>query len=272
MPARINIISGVSVGKTFWVEQPVLRIGGRPDVDLCVPSAELAEHVATVEYQDGDYVVYNRSTTSIRVSGTEIAPGRSAVWSRNGELELGDHTVLQLELTGDGSPSVRPVERNLEVDYGLDKEVEAAADEGQAETVAESKASSGSLLKTMGQLAVILFCFSAVGAIVYSEFLGPDEPAGPSGTLLDINSVLVNLSKAAKQASADGNQAQREQLENWLRRLQGAEMSRLRGDTAESRRLYESLRSELLRRQAWLGKSRTSAEEDLLSYVLFRLS
>jgi len=102
------IIRGVSAGASSWLEEPVLRIGSHADVDLCIPSAELEAHVATVEYGDGSYVVYNRARTSIRVHGNDVVPGGSAVWSHNAELELGDDTVLQLVLTGDGAPSPRP--------------------------------------------------------------------------------------------------------------------------------------------------------------------
>jgi hypothetical protein len=270
MPAKINIIRGVSAGASHWLERPVLRIGSHPDVDLCVPSADLDEHVATVEYRDGTYVIYNRAATSIRLDGHDLAPGGSAVWSHNAQLDLGGDTTLQLELTGDGLPSPRPVKRRDDADYDDANDVEAAtAGTAASQTVATSGSAKESSLKMIGQVAVILFCFLAMGVIVYSQFVNPAEPAGLSGTIPDINKLLESLSTAVNKPQSDGD---RQQIENLLRMLKQAEFSRLRGDTREARRLFESLRSQLLRRQSLLDASHAPEEADLLTYVLHRLS
>jgi len=80
MPASVRVESGISAGTKYWIDRAVLRVGSDPQCDICLPSAELAPHALTLEFRDGNYRAYNRSSSPVSVGGSLVQPGASAVW------------------------------------------------------------------------------------------------------------------------------------------------------------------------------------------------
>src|SRR5262245_60944880 len=61
MPAKIVVKSGAAAKQVFPIEEELVRIGSDPTCELVLPDANLAPHAATLEFLDGNYIVYNRS-------------------------------------------------------------------------------------------------------------------------------------------------------------------------------------------------------------------
>lgn len=254
MSATIRIESGISAGTDCWIDRPVLRIGSDPQCDVCLPSAELAPHALTIEFRDGNYRVYNRSSSPVVVGAGPVKPGANEIWHGNETIQLPGGLQLALYVDGDPRPSPRPESLTDSGDGYVNPAaaVPAATDDNADTTdVPTAKKSSG----TMVQMAVIGIC--ALASVGFLLLRGEGEATVANRPSFD----------AIVQASLSKDEPHRADV----RRLQYAEAAVVRGNYSLARERFLKLRDQLIKRIDSLPEDSRADAEQILSYVEYRL-
>lgn len=252
MPASIRVESGISAGTSFWIDRPVLRIGSDPQCEISLPMSDLAPHALTLEFRDGSYRAYNRSSTPVTVGNTLVQPGAIGIWGEDQAAQLAGGLRLVLEVDSDPRPCPRPEVR-------IDEEFSQVASAGQPEAAGpsvgggEKKKSSSTLM----QLGVIGMCILAMAAFLT---MGPGEdPVAAQRPTFD-GIVEVSL----KKDKADPARV-------LLPRLQYAQSALIRGNTKQARTQFLKLRDQLVRQIDSLPADGREDSQRMLDYVEYRL-
>lgn len=261
MAARIIVVSGVSSGRSHWIDRFVLRVGSHPDTDVCLPSAELANHALTLEFRDGTYRVYNRSEQPIVVNGREVDAGGNAVWNGGEELQLPGDTRLLLETSGDGAPAAAPAVTPYEPPETAEEAVETEDQPGQPPE--EHSTPSGWSPKELVQIGVIVVCFLGIGGVLGLKVLAPES----TGAQVEVPEFSQIIPDGWSEFESTGNV----ELQSLITRLQQAEAARVRGDTELARQRFSGLRDTLVRRQQADQNFATKTEEPMYRYVRHQL-
>jgi hypothetical protein len=258
MPASIRVDSGISAGSSYWIERAVLRVGSDPQADICLPSADLAPHALTLEFHDGIYRVYNRSTSPVTVGSTIVQPGANAVWSADATIRLPGDLRIALEVDGDPRPTPRADSRDDEgFGDGASTLPMGAAAADAATDEAAAKKSKGSLM----QMAVIGVCVLAMAAMLLLKNAGGGESSAAADRPTFNELVTESNSKdPAHQAI--------------VRRLQFAQAAIVRFGYDGNKHAHERfslLRDHLVSHVDSLSGDAKKDAERVLSYVEYRL-
>jgi hypothetical protein len=272
MPARINVVSGVSEGQTVWISQEVVRIGSGTGMDICIPSARVAERTATLEYRDGEYLVYNRTEEDLQLAGRNLEPRGVAAWPPGEQLMLPGDVRLLLEV--EGTPEPAPAPQGSSSSRAILEELarEAEQDDSDGEEPATETGSPSRWRNVSPKLIVqwilIVCCVLGIVAAIKVKYFPTQTTGGDEGQpevkLADIGGKLDD----PKIAYDNG-------LLVLFRDLKLAESLRLRaGESSEARRELRRIRDELLRRENSRnpGESAEEAERLMLQYVTDRLA
>jgi len=251
MSASIRIQSGISAGTSFWIDRSVLRIGSDPQCEICLPSAELSPHAATVEFRAGKYRVYNRGSAPIIVGVTSLSSGAHDIWEENVIVQLPGNLRLVLEMDGDPQPCPRHESRRID-DFAEQEHV-SATDTGSPTAVATppKKASN-----TLVQLAVIAVC--VVGMVTFLTMGGGQETTSPQ---------QPSFEEIVDKLLAAGNSAR-----PLLQRLQYAQAALVRGHNLQAKQRFLDLRDRLIRQTQAKPLGDQHHAQLALEYVEFRLS
>ena len=255
MPATIRIESGISAGTSCWIDRPVLRIGSDPQCDVCLPSAELAPHAVTLEFRDGNYRVYNRSSLPVAVGAASLKPGENGIWRGNETLQLPGGLRLGLQIDGDPRPTPRPELRTDDGD-GFDNRAGATPADAIGPTDATDAASPKKSSGTTVQMAVIGIC--ALASVAFLLMRGGDDTAIAADRPSFEAIVQESLSKDAAYRAV-------------VRRLQYAQAALVRGHYPLARERFLKLRDQLIKQVESLPQEGRGDIERILSYVEFRL-
>lgn len=252
MPARVRIESGIAAGTSYWIDRPVLRIGGDPQCEICVPSAELAAHAVTLEYRSGAYRVYNRGSELIRVGNTAIQPGASGGWGQGESLSLPGGLSLVLAFDGDPRPVPRP-ESTLD-DAFDDVEPDSA---GAAPAPATPEEAQKAKSKTLMQLIVIGLCVAGGGLLLMNP--------GDADTATEERPSFAEIVETSLKSN-DGN------LRTIVQKLQYAQSFIVRGNDEQARQQFSELRDQLARQIDVLPPDGRKEVEVIQDYVETQLS
>lgn len=184
MPAIISLRVSDAEPADFWVEKRVTRLGSDGGCDLQIPSTDVAGHAATVQFRDGQYVVYNRSESPFSLSGHKLPPGESGFWPEREALRLASGVELYLLVDGDPAPSPRPSDNEAIEHYRRIRHLERAE---EAETAAAEQAATASEAAKTGKgastaqmvLAISFFLIAGVllvGVLMYAFGSGDSAP------------------------------------------------------------------------------------------------
>jgi hypothetical protein len=256
MSASIRVETGISAGTMYWIDRPVLRIGSDPGCEICLPTADVAPHALTLEFRDGNYRAYNRSSEPIRIGAAVVQQGATAVWGGDQAVQLPGDLRLVLQVDGDPRPSPRVDSRRDDgfvlQDGGL---LAPGGPEAAAEATAKKKSSS-----TMVQLAIIGACI--LGMAVFLSMRG-----GGGGTAQS-NEQRVSFDQIVATAlQADKDDAARALLP----RLQFAQAALVRGHRELARLRFLKLRDQLIRQNESLSDKQRESLQPMKRYVEYRL-
>jgi hypothetical protein len=255
MSASIRVETGISAGTTYWIDRPVLRIGSDPSCEICLPTADVAPHALTLEFRDGNYRAYNRSSEPIRVGTAVVQQGATGIWGGDQAVQLPGDLRLVLQVDGDPRPSPRADSR-LDDGFALqDGVLLAAGGPGDAGEATTKKSSS-----TMVQLGIIGACI--LGMAVFLSMRG-----GGGGTAQS-NETLVSFDQiVATSLQADKNDAARALLP----RLQFAQAALVRGHQELARQRFLKLRDQLIRQDESFSDKQRASLQPMKRYVEYRL-
>lgn len=108
MPALTEIFVDNQPTRRVEIQCAVTVIGSSPNADAYVPGID--EHLATVEFRGGKYMVHNRSRRRFRLNGRSLGPGKSREWASGRMLECDERRRLVLWTAEDPRP--RPMMRH----------------------------------------------------------------------------------------------------------------------------------------------------------------
>jgi hypothetical protein len=250
MPAKLVVASGSGQGSEFYIQDPVVRIGSGGQCEWQLADAKLAEHAATLEFRDGGYRLYNKSTDPLHVADRTLDKRQWAAWAAGEAADFGHGVVVRLEVDGDPAPAKAP---EAAVPIEVDRE---ETDESEA---AKLKKGSGAG-KTL-QLLVIVAAVPLGAWMLLADQSGA-EPA--EGRTIDFGELVKKLEKSPTDQAREPY--------SFRSTLQCARTSELRGDRKEAQTRYGSLRDALLLlpRDA-KGKFKDAVNDDLWKYVLLHL-
>ena len=252
MPASVRVQTGISAGTNYWIDRPVLRIGSDPQCEICLPTAELAPHALTLEYREGSYRAYNRSSVPVTVGTSVVSPGANGIWHEDQTVQLPGDLRLLLEIDGDPRPSPRP-ETHIDDVYAAENG-DAVAGAATSANAAAAKKSSGTLV----QLGIIAFCVLGMAALLT---MGGGEADTATQERPTFDAIVENgLANPEDPSSA------------LLPRLQFAETAIVRNHRELARERFLKLRDQLVRQKESLPADSRDGIERMLSYVEFRLS
>ena len=250
MSANIRIESGISAGTSYWIDKPVLRVGSDPQCEVCLPSTDLAPHALTIEFRDGRYRAYNRSTSPVLVGAVNVQPGSAGELPPGQTVRLPGDLRLVLQIDGDPRPCPRPSDFRRDDEFDSESEVEPA---GAAEEVATAKKSS----KTLVQLAIIGFCVLGGGAFL----------ALPESEATTVTQEIPTFETLVEESLAQGAPARYR-----LHRLQHAEAALVRGHAELAKARFTALRTQLVRHIETLPVDKRADVERYLQYVEYQMS
>lgn len=268
MSAVIETIDGSRKGSVHWIEKAVVRLGNGEDCELQLEDPGIVGHAATIRFRNGQYTVYKRGDTALRVGEQQIDGEGSAHW-RNGEtLTIGDRVALRLVVDGDPAPSMRKDDevlrsyqekRNEELRL---KSVQAAiaAETAAAEVVTEKRpAKKSAMASWMALLALSLVLFGLLGWFG-SMVVDSKKPARPPFNPRNVGRNLLARSSEIPPSLVPLLQEAQQSVE-----MLNHDMARIR---------LARLQSELDRLDAagvelmiGTGKERVSFEESLRAYI-----
>lgn len=251
MPARIMIQTGISAGTSHPIERPVIRIGSDPQADVCLPTSDVAPHALTVEYRQGGYRVYNRSSHPIYLGSQLVLPNEMAGWPDTDILQLDEGTALVLDVDEDPQPA--PARERLLPDWS-ETDTAATASPPSPAVDTPSPANARNRQRAMFQVVVIVACFGGCVLLVLR-----DRARQPQVRNLPSFSSLVAESLADEQVSRD-----------LIGRLQYAEAAVVRGRSDLAAKRFGSLRDDLIHSEP-AGLKRHEFRQRILDFIELRL-
>jgi hypothetical protein len=105
MPAKLIVTEGSGTGTEVDIHDEVLRIGADDECACRLQGHQLAPHIATLEYREGEHVIHNKSNDPIEVNGQELGLRDFVLWPPGQEVRLGQDLTLRLEVEDDPAPS-----------------------------------------------------------------------------------------------------------------------------------------------------------------------
>ncbi len=252
MSASIRIESGIAAGTNYWIDRPVLRIGSDPQCEICLPTSDLAPHAMTLEFRDGIYRAYNRSSGPVTIGRAVVQPSATGIWEAGQAVQLPGDLRLVLDVNGDPRPSPRP-EPRIDDDFGRGGEPGLMEAAGATEGAAANKKSSSTLM----QLGVIGLCL--LGMAAFLTMGRGDDPTAANRPTFD-GIVAATLKKEANDPARV-----------LLPRLQYAQSALIRGNDVQARTQFLKLRDQLVRQNEALPEDGRVELEQMLDYVEYRL-
>lgn len=250
MSASIRIESGIAAGTSYWIDRPVLRVGSDPQCEICLPTAELAPHALTIEFRNGAYRAYNRSTIPISVGRTVVQPGAAGEWNADNFLTLPGDVKLVLSVDGDPRPAPRP-DVVAEDNYA---EVEPRAATVGPVTSATTKGRSKSLI----QMAVIAFCLLGMGGLLLISRSGGFDPQ-PVKNRPSFDAIVRSSLKKD------------EAIRSLVQKLQFSQSFIIRGHNEYAKYCFSDLRDQLVRQMDSLPEADRKDAEVIRDYVELQL-
>jgi hypothetical protein len=225
MSAKLVVTAGPLVDSELWLEYEVVRIGSGDDCELQLVDACVEPHAVTLRYADGRYLLYNRSSQTLRLESKLVEPNGSDTWRNGKTLQLPGGTSLRLETTGDGAPVPRrddtPLPTLASGAEGLP--IATAAPAGNALPTPPKKNDTGQVL-----LVALLFA-AAIGVLLMN---GPDtKPVGEKA-------------KSFAQLSAELRKDDSLTPDLWVR-FSEAYTAAYRGRADEAQQAYRRLRDRI---------------------------
>lgn len=249
MPARIVVSTGPSAGIRHWIEVPVLRIGSDASAHICLRSADVVGHAATLEFRNGDYRLHNKSDRTIAIDGNSVAIGTFLNWRNGQKLILSPTVELVLEVETDPRPSPRPKKQELVEPSQPTVQRQKGIPAPDAQETEEGAKSGNS---AMVQLLVIVACIAGSGLLLLRGPSSPEPAAGPKFSEL-----------------VDGLQHNKYLSPALLRRVQNAQAAYVRGAKEDARHRFQELRDDLIKEKvAW---SNVDPKHDILKFVEYQL-
>lgn len=256
MPAVIAIEGGSDNGRSFQIEEEVVRVGRGPLCQVVLTDPAAPEAALVVRYQNRGYVVYNRTGRSITVNGAPVEQGGTKPWLPGQKLQAWPGAVLKLVVTGDPAPARRQVGVSS-TDLGTDRQPEPVK---TAEEVAAAAAPPPAKGKKTIQYAVIGATWLAlIGAVVYKA-AGPDPAAQTEDK---------EYGEVIRELRARPNDPLAADVADKLRDARTAEE---RGHTTAARRLYGEVVIRLRNRPAADPKAGPDALDRALKFARTRAS
>ena len=194
MRLKITVTTGLTAGTNYPIEKNVVRIGAGSQCDICLPVSDLEPHAATVEFRNGESVLYNRCRRPIRIGSTEVAPGERANWPLGHDLSLADGAVLVL--AEDKTPAtVIPEQQSGTRDSG-DPRLDHVDFESQRDDLVRNRAPS---ISKMLQVGIIVI---AVGVVLGWFTLSSNPGAARSNKVAaaETTDSVVEVSPERKKA------------------------------------------------------------------------
>ncbi len=102
MSAEILIESSQHGRSTYWIDKQVVRMGGNSACEVYLPG--IPENALTVQFREGDYVVWNRLPTAVKLGRRTIAANTVGKWTAKKMLSVGPYQ-LTLRIEGDSQPA-----------------------------------------------------------------------------------------------------------------------------------------------------------------------
>jgi hypothetical protein len=239
MPATISIHNDAALVGEHWIEQDVVRIGSGADCDLRVPG--LPEHALVVQYQNGGYRVFNRSSSEATLGKLRLFPMQPAAWRSRQRLVIGPFTLV-LRHDADAAPCRKPVMSS----------VIASTTPGHSrrQSASQSKISSRRLTMIVGCLIAILLWSLAAGARTDSQ------------AAAEFEGLVARLQAAAE----------RDENASYLcQTLQQARYAERRSDQATAIQLYREIRNHLLDPAQPAPRFSSAEREQLYRFTMHRL-
>jgi hypothetical protein len=252
MSANIRIESGIAAGTNYWIDRPVLRIGSDPTCEICLPTAELPPHALTLEFRNGVYKAYNRSSSPLTLGSAAIQPGAAGAWDDGDMLILPGDQRLVLAIDGDPRPCPRP-ERQAN-DGFADETSAPAGDESAAAAEVATKAKSKNLM----QMATIALCVVGGGGLLLLNNSGGLSPA-PAADRPTFDSIVNDSLK--KDAT----------IRALVQKMQYAQSFVVRGNTDAAKEYFGQLRDQLLHEADSLPAADRDDAKVIREYVIDQL-
>lgn len=190
MSAKVVGASGGVAGLEFWIEEEVVRIGSDAACEIAIPSSDLASHVVTLEYRQGEYLIHNRESGAILLGGRPLPERASAAWAPGAELQLSRSVVLNLVISGEPAPARQEVAAPFAPDEPWNEEPEAD-DEEPAEEPAKAGASKHA--KSIVQAVITAVCIA--GAIFMLSTGGPSPQASAGNRRQQFETLFASADK-----------------------------------------------------------------------------
>ena len=194
MRLKITVTTGLTAGTNYPIEKHVIRIGAGSQCDICLPASDLEAHAATVEFRNGESVLYNRCRRPIRIGSTAIAPGERASWPLGQDLLLADGAVLVLA-EDNTTASAIPEQSSSTRDSG-DPQLDHVDFENQSDDVTRVRSLSKSKMIQVGIIVI------AVGVVIGWLTLGssPDATSSNGVAATETEAPVVAVSQEMKKA------------------------------------------------------------------------
>jgi hypothetical protein len=200
MPAIVVVEGGVESGRSFQIEEEVIRVGRSPACQIALADPAAPETALAIRYQGGKYIVYNRALTTITVAAEPVAPGQSRQWSPGEIVNAWIGTNLRLVVQGDPAPARKTVVLGTR-DIGTDQPAEKPGDPAVPAQTADKEPSPNKNL----QIGVIVFTWIVIlGVLAYSvveEGNGPPKDDGYEQLVMDLDTATKTNPLAAEVSS-----------------------------------------------------------------------
>jgi hypothetical protein len=232
MPAVIAIEGSADNGRTFQIEEEVVRVGRAPGSQIVLTDRAVPDTAVAVRYQGGRYHVYNRSTRPITVGGVTVAPNQSRPWPPGEAVVAWPGAALRLVVTGDPAPAPR-VGVISPLDLGTDKPAVTQS------TPAEETPPPAGGKKTV-QIVVIVSTWVVVVGLLAYKVLTP-ETATPEED---------SYTKLAADLDAQAAQGKSPLAGEVAAKLRDARTADRRGHANTARKLYSEVVVRLRNRPA----------------------
>ncbi len=253
MYARITIQSGIAAGTSHLIESRVARVGSDPQSDVCLPTADVPEHALTLEFQNENCRVYNRSRDSIYVGAQIVKPNDVVEWPETDILQIGSNTELLLDFDAEADASYLELD-----DEQVDAEFEVAGSIDNTTKTTDDKSRNAKTLgfgKTSVQLTVTVGCIIGCIALLVRDQNRKAAPS-PGPNFSDI----VTRSMESDEVSPA-----------LIQRIQFAEAQRIRGRKQIAQQEYQSIRDDLIASQTEGNSLEMGSHSEILHFIKSRI-
>lgn len=94
---KIIVTSGSQSGEEFVISKRVTRVGSDSGCEIRINSSDIPGHALSIDVGGPEVIVYNRTDSSITLSGEAVASGASKTWMFGQEVSLGNGDQLCLQ-------------------------------------------------------------------------------------------------------------------------------------------------------------------------------